>query len=59
MNKIEAYSWLTQPGILATLLHYDRDTNEALKIAIKSLGEDIDVYKKGYEAGVEKLRKDK
>lgn len=39
MNKEQAYSWLIQPGIQATLFHYDKDTNEALRIAIQALAE--------------------
>ncbi len=41
MTEKQAYSWLIQPGIQATLFHYDRDTNAALKVAIKALKEKV------------------
>ena len=37
MNEKQAHEWLMQPGIKATLLHYDKDTNAALEVAIKNL----------------------
>lgn len=37
MTDKEALSWLLQPGIVATLYHYDRHTNEALELAVKAL----------------------
>mgnify|MGYP002552749864 CR=1 FL=1 len=36
MNYREAYSWLSQPGVLA-LMPVDKDTREALKVAMKAL----------------------
>ncbi len=38
MNKKQAYSWLTQPGIQTAVFHYDKTTNEALKVAMETLG---------------------
>ncbi len=37
MTEQQAYSWLTQPGIQATLFSHDRDTDEALRVAINHL----------------------
>ncbi len=42
MTDKQAYSWLMQPGIQATLFNYDRHTNEALRVAIKSLKEKLE-----------------
>ena len=41
MSKMDAYRWLTQPGIKAILFKYDKDTNEALQIAIDTLRDEL------------------
>lgn len=49
MTEKQAYSWLTQMGILTMLFRFDKDTNEALKVAIESLGKKIESEKEGGE----------
>ncbi len=40
MSNNKAFRWLTQPGVLATIFHYDSDTNDALRTAIVNLAPD-------------------
>lgn len=42
MSKMQAYSWLIQPGVQATLYGYDKHTNKALKVALSALKRDIE-----------------
>lgn len=37
MNNFTAYSWLTQPGVKQMIMHFDKQTNEALQVAIDNL----------------------
>lgn len=37
MNNFTAYSWLSQPGVKQTIMRFDRQTNEALQVAIDNL----------------------
>ena len=41
MNYREAFSWLNQTGVKATLFNRDRHTNEALKKAIEALKKQV------------------
>lgn len=46
MTIKQAYNWLMQPGIQATIYHYDDTTNKALKTCIDVAGKDIEVLTK-------------
>ncbi|WP_044936566.1 hypothetical protein [Pseudobutyrivibrio sp. LB2011] len=40
MTKNKAYQWLSQPGVKAIVVgRFDRDTNEAIEVAIDSLAD--------------------
>lgn len=45
MKEIEALNWLNQPGIKAVLINHDRNTNEALKVAINALQKSVEMQR--------------
>ncbi len=45
MKEIVALNWLNQPGIKAVLFNHDRDTNEALKVAINALQKSVEAQR--------------